>query len=76
TRPVDLAMWHRRFGHPAEETLLRMANRKVAMDGLVITKKVVTGRCEDCIFGKQSRRPFDAVVPPSPHPLARVGTDL
>ena len=44
--------------------------------GLDITSTSVNGKCEDCIFGKQSRRPFDAEVTPETKVLERVHVDL
>ena len=37
---------------------------------------VMAGKCEDCIMGKQSRRPFDSVVTPESTPYERVAFDL
>ncbi|KAF5378820.1 hypothetical protein D9615_006849 [Tricholomella constricta] len=74
-RPTDLETWHRRLGHVGENTL-RMMEREQMVTGLDITKKSVNGRCENCIMGKQTRRPFDEEVIPEHAPNDRVSFDL
>lgn len=38
-----------------------MANNNL-VDGLNISKIATTGKCEDCILGRQTRRPFDGTT--------------
>jgi hypothetical protein len=49
---------------------------KKLVDGLSVTSKMMKGLCEDCIFGKQARRPFDEVVTPETEVNEHVHTDL
>ena len=75
TRPADLETWHRRLGHVSEDAIKRMQSDQMVL-GLDITSTSVNGKCEDCIFGKQSRRPFDAEITPETKVLERVHVDL
>lgn len=52
-----------------------MANRNL-VDGLNITSKDVHGMCEDCLYGKAVRRPFDEVLTHETEVLERVHMDL
>ena len=36
----------------------------------------ITGKCEDCIMGRQTRRPFDGVTEKDMAPLDLVAFDL
>jgi len=59
-RPTDIDTWHRRLGHVGYSIIERMAVTKDLVDGMsVTTLKRGPGMCEDCIMGKQTRRPFD-----------------
>ncbi|KAF5376302.1 hypothetical protein D9615_008480 [Tricholomella constricta] len=75
TRPADVETWHRRLGHVGESILREMV-RSEMVKGLDVTKLSVNGRCEDCIMGKQTRRPFDEEVTPESKPNQRVSFDL
>ncbi|OJT09466.1 Retrovirus-related Pol polyprotein from transposon TNT 1-94, partial [Trametes pubescens] len=54
---ADLATWHRRLGHPREQTIRNMV-RGGAVKGLEIIGKPPAGKCTDCIRGKQTRASF------------------
>jgi hypothetical protein len=74
-QPTDLETWHRRFGHSDVRVLERMASKSL-VDGLRIVGRDLCGLCEDCIFGKQDRMPFDDEVVHETEPLERVHLDL
>lgn len=74
-KPTDLETWHRRLGHIGEDAI-KSLNSQSLVEGLIITTKELTGKCEDCIFGKQTRRPFDEQVTPETEVLERVHLDL
>jgi hypothetical protein len=74
-QPVDLEGWHRRFVHADVRRIEDMA-AKGLVDGLTITRKSLRGYCEDCIFGKQDKMPFDDDVVHETRPLERVHLDL
>ncbi|KAL7280494.1 hypothetical protein ACG7TL_005426 [Trametes sanguinea] len=57
TAKADLATWHRRLGHPREQTIRDMV-RTNAVKGIELTGKTPTGRCTDCLQGKHPRAPF------------------
>ena len=46
------------------------------VDGLRITNKDVSGKCEDCILGRQTCRPFDGVTEKNLTPLDLVAFNL
>ncbi|KAJ3833859.1 hypothetical protein F5878DRAFT_545816, partial [Lentinula raphanica] len=46
------------------------------VDGLDIKSKQVLGMCEDCLYGKAKRRPFDEKVTHETEVLERVHIDL
>ena len=46
------------------------------VDGLNITSREVVGMCEDCLYGKATRRPFDEKVTHKTEVLERVHVDL
>jgi hypothetical protein len=49
---------------------------KGLIDGLNITEKSLRGKCEDCILGCQTRRPFDDETEKVLDPLELVCFDL
>jgi hypothetical protein len=71
--PTDLSAWHRRLGHVGMDAIKTLMSKKL-VDGLIVTSQKVAGMCEDCIFGKQTRRPFDEVVTPEMEINERVHT--
>ena len=46
------------------------------VDGLSISEVTINGKCENCILGRQTRRPFDAVTEKDLVPLELVAFDL
>ena len=46
------------------------------VDGLRITNEDVSGKCEDCILGRQTHHPFDGVTEKNLTPLDLVAFDL
>jgi len=75
SQPVSLEQWHRRFAHCSPSTIKDMAS-KTLVDGLKITGEDVSGKCEDCILGRQTRRPFDGETEKDILPLDLVAFDL
>lgn len=78
TRATDLETWHRRLGHISEDTVRRMLRGEmvIGLTNETVTTTETRGRCEDCIFGKQTRRPFDYEVVPVKKVLGLVCIDL
>lgn len=74
-KPVNCATWHRRLGHAGEAGVKILVSRELVA-GLEVTDEEAVGMCEDCIFGKQTRRPFDEDVTPERQVLERVHIDL
>ena len=76
SQPTTLEQWHRRLTHCSPLTIKDMANNDL-VDGLVVSGKVeVQGKCEDCILGRQTRRPFDGITSKDLKPLELVSFDL
>jgi hypothetical protein len=75
SQPASLEQWHRRLAHCSPLTIKGMANDKL-VDGLTISETALNGKCEDCIMGRQTRRPFDGETEKSLHPLELVSFDL
>ena len=71
-------LWHRRFGHASCETLAKMAEDSL-VEGLpsaAALRRAGESLCEDCVFGKQTRKPFHPSNRQSENPLDLVHTDL
>ncbi|GAQ93484.1 hypothetical protein KFL_015700010 [Klebsormidium nitens] len=71
-------LWHRRFGHASCETLAKMAQDSL-VEGLpsaAVLRKAGETLCEDCVFAKQTRKPFHPSNRQSENPLDLVHTDL
>ena len=75
SQPTTLEQWHRRLSHCNTSTIEEMAGKGL-VDGLTITEKDLRGKCEDCILGRQTRRPFDEKTDESLDPLDLVSFDL
>ncbi|KAJ3832479.1 hypothetical protein F5878DRAFT_548102, partial [Lentinula raphanica] len=74
-KPTDIETWHRRLSH-AGLSRIDLMLKKNLVDGLNVTSTSVLGKCVDCLVGKATRRPFDAVVERESRILERVHTDL
>ena len=75
SKPTSLEQWHRRLTHCSPLTIQGMANNNL-VDGLKISDQDVKGKCEDCILGRQTRRPFDGETEKDLAPLDLVVFDL
>ena len=58
SQPVSLAQWHHRPTHCSPLTITEMSKGSL-VNGLSISGGELRGKCEDCIIGCQTRRPFD-----------------
>ena len=75
-KPTDTDTCHRRLGHPSYDMVEQMY-RKGIVEGLTITNLACQpGLCEDCIMGKQSRRPFNGNTHPALEVLKRIHIDF
>jgi transposase InsO family protein len=74
-QPTSLEQWHRRLTHCSPLTILEMAKNGL-VEGLTISELAITGKCEDCILGRQTRRPFDGTTEKDLSPLDLVSFDL
>jgi hypothetical protein len=73
---TNLKVWHQRFRHVGTCSIVEMA-KKGLVDGLDIVGSVEPeGKCEDCIYGKQTTRPYDEVIEPETEVLQQVYIDL
>ncbi len=72
---TSLEQWHRRLTHCSPSTIQEMANNNL-VDGLKISGTEMRGKCEDCILGRQTRRPFDSETEKGLVPLELVSFDL
>ena len=75
SQPTSLEQWHRRFAHCSPLTIQEMA-RDNLVDGLRISETSLKGKCEDCIMGRQARRPFDGETDKDLDPLELVSFDV
>jgi transposase InsO family protein len=75
SQPTSLEQWHRHLTHCSPLTIQDMANNNL-VDGLRISGTAVDGKCEDCILGRQTRRPFNGATEKDLAPLDLVAFDL
>jgi Reverse transcriptase (RNA-dependent DNA polymerase)/GAG-pre-integrase domain/gag-polypeptide of LTR copia-type len=75
SKSTSLEQWHRRLAHCSPSTIKDMATGKL-VDGLTISGDELSGKCENCIMGRQTRRPFDGETDKSLDPLELVSFDL
>ena len=75
SQPVTIEQWHRRLAHCSPLTIKDMVTKKL-VDGLAISGEDPSGKCEDCILGRQTRRPFDGETSKDLQPLDLVSFDL
>ncbi|KAF5329775.1 hypothetical protein D9619_009137 [Psilocybe cf. subviscida] len=78
SKATDLETWHHRLGHVSEATIMKMMKGEmvIGLTNETLTRKCTVGKCEDCIFGKHARRPFDYEVVQVRDVLALVAIDL
>ena len=74
SQPVSLEQWHRCLTHCSPSTIEMVTKNLV--DGLVISEREIHRKCEDCILGQQTRRPFDGESKKDILPLDLVSFDL
>ena len=75
SQSIPLEQWHRRLTHCSPSTIEEMAKGNL-VDGLLISNNKLTGKCEDCILGRQTRRPFDTETEKNLKLLELVSFDL
>ena len=75
SQTTSLEQWHRRLAHCSPSTIKEMLDNKL-VDGLQISEMSLTGKCEDCIMGQQTQRPFDGETQKNLTPLELVSFDL
>lgn len=72
-------LWHQRLGHISKNKFLELKNNKMTSDISLIDKVIPNDNlCESCIYGKQSRLPFNQSKDKSyiERPLYVVHTDV
>jgi len=75
SQPASLEQWHRRLAHCSPSTIQEITSGDL-VDGLKISESSLRGKCEDCILGRQTRRPFDGTSEKILDPLELVSFDL
>jgi Reverse transcriptase (RNA-dependent DNA polymerase)/GAG-pre-integrase domain/Integrase core domain len=75
SKSTSLEQWHRRLAHCSPSTIKEMEKGNL-VDGLMISEDTLHGKCENCIMGRQTRRPFDGETEKSLDPLELVSFDL
>ena len=75
SQTVSLEQWHRRLAHCSPSTIKEMLDNKL-VDGLQVSEMSLTGKCENCIMGRHTRRPFDGETQKILTPLELVSFDL
>ena len=75
SQTTSLEQWHRRLTHCSPSTILEMVSGNL-VDGLKLSARDLWGKCEDCVLGRQTRRPFDGATETDLEPLELVSFDL
>jgi len=75
SQPTSLEQWHRRLTHCSPSTIAEMTKNNL-VDGLKVFGNELRGKCEDCILGRQTRRPFDGKTEKGLEPLELVSFNL
>jgi hypothetical protein len=75
SQSIPLEQWHRRLAHCSPLTIKEMIGGNL-VDGLQISEDELRGKCEDCVLGRQTRRPFDGTTEKTLDPLELVAFDL
>ncbi|SCZ93794.1 BZ3500_MvSof-1268-A1-R1_Chr6-3g08888 [Microbotryum saponariae] len=71
---ASLMEWHRKFGHMAPSSILRLVNSKAVVGIRLLDKKIED--CEPCIIAKARPGPHNHVSRKPGHVLQRVSIDL
>ncbi|SCZ94677.1 BZ3500_MvSof-1268-A1-R1_Chr12-3g04039 [Microbotryum saponariae] len=71
---ASLMEWHRKFGHMAPSSILRLVNSKAVVGIRLLDKKIED--CEPCIIAKARAGPHNHVSRKPEHVLQRVSIDL
>lgn len=58
-QPVLLDMWHQRFGHAGLQSIRRLVSKQLVDRLHIQSKPHSPGMCKDCIYGRQTTRPYD-----------------
>ncbi|GAQ87846.1 hypothetical protein KFL_003820010 [Klebsormidium nitens] len=75
---AEARLWHRRLGHASCDALAKMS-QETLVEGLPppqAFRKAGESLCEDCILGKQTRKPFHPSDRKSEGPLELIHSDL
>jgi len=75
SQPTSLEQWHCHLSHCSPLTITEMTKLGL-VDGLKVLGTDLQGRCEDCVLGRQTCRPFNGVTEKDLHPLKLVSFDL
>ena len=75
SQPTFLEQWHCQLTHCSPLTIKEKAANKL-VDGLKLSGTELTGKCEDCILGHQTRHPFNGETEKGLDPLDLVSFDL
>lgn len=75
SRLTSLEQWHQRLTHCSPSTIQEMATKNL-VDGLDLSENIVNGRCENCILGQQTYRPFIGETEKDLAPLELIAFDL
>ena len=58
---TSLEQWHQQLAHCSPLTIQEMTTNNL-VDGLNVSDATLHGKCENCILGRQTRRPFDGTT--------------
>ena len=75
SQPATLEQWHHCLAHCSPLTITEMLKADL-IDGLNISDNDLRGKCENCVVGRQTRRPFDGKTETNLDPLELVSFDL
>lgn len=75
TKLLPLSIWHKRFGHVNNKTLLKMASLGCT-SGLALFNDDLSTLCEGCIMGKMQRFPFKHGHEKATAPGQRIHSDI
>jgi len=75
SQPTSLEQWHRRLAHCSPLTITEISKSNL-VDGLNISGNDLRSKCEDCIIGWQTHRPFDEKTEKGLDPLELISFNL